>query len=220
MFRSSPVSLASACTSQRTQSVTVTNTYNINVCRSLHAKCQLFVFDFNQHWICWTDFSKNFQYKILLKSLQWEPSSTETFWQVCINKVQECACWLCHFCVCVCVLQLKYWTDFYEILYCGVLLKFVDTLQVWLEGDNSRRHFIHCECNLVNVHYREKCFAMLEFLHCVFVSGLVYLDNWYLIVSYIMLTHVWANITLGVYRALISCSICISLMMMINWWFL
>jgi hypothetical protein len=32
-------------------------------------------------------------------------------------------------------------TNFNEILFCGVLLKFVDTLQFWFNLENNNRHF-------------------------------------------------------------------------------
>jgi hypothetical protein len=54
----------------------------------------MFLFDFNQNFLCSTDFNENSQYKILSISVQQEPSSIATFWPV-----EECACWLCHVCV-------------------------------------------------------------------------------------------------------------------------
>ena len=45
----------------------------INV-HSLHIKCPLFLWEFNETWISPTDFPKILKYQILWKSAQWEPS--------------------------------------------------------------------------------------------------------------------------------------------------
>jgi len=41
-----------------------------------HAKYPLFLPDFNETWIFWTDFWKILQYQISSKSIQWEQSCT------------------------------------------------------------------------------------------------------------------------------------------------
>ena len=46
--------------------------YKMNL--GVHIKCPVFLSDFKQIWIFWTDFSKSFQYRTSRTSLRWEPS--------------------------------------------------------------------------------------------------------------------------------------------------
>jgi len=39
----------------------------------LHVKCPIFLLDFDEIWILWTELNKSPKYKISLKSVQWEP---------------------------------------------------------------------------------------------------------------------------------------------------
>ena len=42
-----------------------------------HGKCQLFLSDLNENWICSTDFLKLLKYEISWKSVEWEPSCSQ-----------------------------------------------------------------------------------------------------------------------------------------------
>lgn len=34
----------------------------------------------------------------------------------------------------------SHWTNFYEVLYSGVLIKSVEHIQIWLKSDENKRH--------------------------------------------------------------------------------
>jgi hypothetical protein len=34
----------------------------------------------------------------------------------------------------------SHWTNFLEVLYCGVLIKLVERIQIWLKSDENKRH--------------------------------------------------------------------------------
>jgi hypothetical protein len=57
------------------------------------------------------------------------------------TELQKCACNLRPVRLSVCMLQIdNFWTDFDDILYSGILLKFVNTFQSWFKSD-SNGHF-------------------------------------------------------------------------------